>query len=94
MNVIKGFEHKVAIKASERPVRHKLRIIPLALRDDFKKEVENMLEEGIIERTQASEWVSNIVVVRKKSGKIRLSIDLRGVKRAVLIEGHSIPHIK
>ena len=55
LNIIKGFEHKVAIKASARPVRQKLRRIPLAVQDDVKKEGENMLEEGIIERTQASE---------------------------------------
>uniref|UniRef100_A0A5S6Q3B3 Reverse transcriptase domain-containing protein n=1 Tax=Trichuris muris TaxID=70415 RepID=A0A5S6Q3B3_TRIMR len=40
--------------------------LPLSLREAVSKEINKLLSQGIIERIDASEWVSPIVVVRKK----------------------------
>ena len=43
-------------------------------------EQDRMLEQDIIEEvTEASPWVSNLVIVAKKSGDIRVCCDLREV---------------
>ena len=49
-----------------------------------------MLEQDIIEEvTEASPWVSNLVIVPKKSGDIRVCCDLREVNKAVIRERYT-----
>lgn len=45
-----------------------------------------MEELDVIERVNASEWVSPIAVVKKKDGGIRLCVDLRGPIKAVIAD--------
>lgn len=49
-----------------------------------------MEQEGIIERVNASEWVS--AVVKKKNGRICLCVDLREANKAVVADGFPLPH--
>jgi hypothetical protein len=42
-----------------------------------KIELDRMMEEGIIEPTEESEWISHMVVQDKKIGEIRICVDLR-----------------
>ena len=49
---------------------------------------------GIIESVSASEWVSPLVVGRKRNGDLRLCVDLRKVNRAVITDGYPLPHIE
>jgi hypothetical protein len=41
----------------------------------IQKDLENLLKDGIIFPVKYSEWVSNLVLVRKTTGQIRLCID-------------------
>ena len=53
-----------------------------------------MLEHDIIEEvTEASPWVSNLVIVPKKSGDIRVCCDLREVNKAVIRESYVLPKL-
>ena len=52
-----------------------------------------MRKDGIIEKIKASEWISNIVAVKKESGAILVCVDLCKVDKAVIVHGHPIPHI-
>ncbi|XP_064486026.1 uncharacterized protein K02A2.6-like [Ornithodoros turicata] len=45
----------------------------------------------VIEPVTASEWISPIVVARKKDGKIRLCVDLRGSNKAVVVDAFPLP---
>ena len=47
-----------------------------------KEEIERLLKEGFIIIAQYMEWVSNIVPVVKKKGKIRVYIDFRNLNLA------------
>ena len=92
---IKGFIHKVRINPEVPSVRQKLRQIPFALREKVSTEVKRLLDNDIIEKVnESSEWVSNVVVVTKPSGKIRLCIDLRMPNKAVITDGYAIPRIE
>ena len=42
-----------------------------------EKEIKKMYDAGIIFRLRYSEWVSNMVSVRKKIGEIRLCINFK-----------------
>ena len=57
---------------------------PLELR--LKEETERMTKEDVIEEASGASWVSAIHVVYKGNGELRISVDLREVKKAVIRE--------
>jgi len=67
-------EHSIELN-SNKPVRQALRRHPVAylpLIDDY---VDSMVENGIVEPIPGSEWMANIVLVRKKDGTLRYCVD-------------------
>ena len=61
------------------------------LRIEVSEEISRMLSEGIIGHIDTSPWMLNVVIVRKKSGDIRLCLDLRQVNKAVIPDTYPIP---
>ena len=91
---IEGFVHKVRIDNKVRPIRQSLRQIPFALRDKVKQEIQRLVEADVIEKVEASSWTSNVVIVQKKDGRIRLCVDMRAANKAVITDGFPIPRIE
>ena len=56
-----------------------------------EKEIKNMYDARIIVPLRYSEWVSNLVSVRKKTGEIRLCIDFRNLNKASLKDNYPLP---
>jgi hypothetical protein len=56
-----------------------------------KKEVERLLEANFIRPCRYAEWISNIVPVDKKNGKMRVCIDFRDLNRATPMDGYPMP---
>lgn len=54
--------------------------------------VRSLEANDVIEHVDASEWVSPIIVVQKKDGKIRMCADLREPNKAVVIDSFPLPH--
>jgi hypothetical protein len=69
------FQHTIPLKDDIKPFRQKLRRINPKLAPLVQAELKKMLELGIIAPTRHSPWCSNLVVVRKKNGAIRLCTD-------------------
>ncbi|ROL51121.1 Retrovirus-related Pol polyprotein from transposon 17.6 [Anabarilius grahami] len=76
------------------PVRQKLRRLPLSIRKEVSTELNRLLTAGIIEPVDASEWVSPLVVVRKRDGHIRLCVDLREPNKSVIMDCYPLPHME
>jgi hypothetical protein len=53
-----------------------------------------MLDVGIIAPTRHSSWCSNLVVVRKKNGGIRLCIDFRNLNLACIKDNYPLPNME
>ena len=87
---VKGFSHFPMIDQTVTPAQQSLRRLPLALRDEVSTELKKMLDEGIIEQIDTSRWLSNVVVVRKKSGNIRQYLGLRQVNRGAIPDTYPI----
>ena len=68
------------------------RRIPLAKMAETKKEINDMLERGVIE-TSDSPWSSPIVLVNKKDGTIRFCIDYRKLNDVTVKDSYPIPRI-
>ena len=50
-----------------------------------------MHDAGIIVPIRYSEWVSNLVSVRKKTGDIRICIDFRDLNKVSLKDNYPLP---
>jgi hypothetical protein len=57
----------------------------------FKADIDRMLEAGIIELVEESEWISPMVVQEKKQGRIRIRVDLRKLNDACLHDSFPTP---
>ena len=84
-------QHKIPLKENQKPFKQKLRRINPLLLPLVKAEIEKMHDARIIVPIRFSEWISNLVSVRKKTGEIRLCIDFRNLNRASLKENYPLP---
>lgn len=92
LGLAKNVVHEVKLRPNVKPVSAKARRLPLMLREQVSAELLRLERESIIERVNASEWVSPIVVVKKKDGSIRLCVDLREPNKAIVVDGFPLPH--
>ena len=89
-----GYEHEPLVNPAIKPIMQSLRRIPYALREEVSAELCRLKKGGIIERIESSPWISNLVVVRKKSGAIRLCIDFRNVNKATIPGKYPLPTLE
>ena len=59
-----------------------------------KAEINKMLDAGIIYQIERTTWVSLIVVVLKKNGKILICIDYPQVNDATIKDNYPVPYIE
>ena len=57
----------------------------------IEKEVKKLLDVKIIVPLRYSDWVANLVPVRKKNGEIRLCVDFRNLNRSSLKDNYPLP---
>jgi hypothetical protein len=84
-------EHKIPLKPSVKPFKQKLRQFNPILLPVIEKEVKKLLEAKIIVPLRYSDWVSNLVLVRKKNGEIRLCVDFRNLNKSSLKDNYPLP---
>ncbi len=90
---VKGYSHRPSIDSSVKPVVQAPRRVPLALVEEVQDELRAMLRDGVIERVEASPWVSNLVVSRRSNGKVRLCTDLRNANKSVISGKYPVPTV-
>jgi len=76
-----------------RPIRQPLRRHPTAYFQAIDDYVEQLLENDISEPS-AGPWSSNIVVVRRKDGRLRLCVDYRAVNARTYHDSYPLPNIE
>jgi hypothetical protein len=87
-------EHKIPLKEEAQPFRKKLRQINPMLLPIMEKEVKKLLDAQIIVPLRYSEWVANLVPVRKKSGEIRLCVDFINLNRISKKDNYPLPKME
>ena len=91
------FQHTIPLKQDVRevkPFQQKVRQINPKLAPIVKKELEKMLVAGIIAPTRHSSWCSNLVVVRKNNGSLRICIDFRNLNIACQKYNSPLPNME
>ena len=69
---------KIQLKSNAVPVQKPAKRIPVALKDEFQKEINTIVKDGIstkLDKNQAMEWLNSFVVDRKPSGKLKICLD-------------------
>jgi DNA modification methylase len=85
-------EHRLPIKSGFKPYKQPPRkIYKDEVLADVKKEVERLLDANFVRPCRNAEWISNIVPVYKKNGKMRVCIDFRDLNRATPMDGYPMP---
>jgi hypothetical protein len=69
-----------------------IRLRTYAFREESNKQIEDMLDNGIISPS-TSPWASPIVLVRKKSGELRFCIDYRRLNQITRNDAHPLPRV-
>eukprot|EP00253_Pinus_taeda_P007508 PITA_07508 len=75
----------------QKPVQQKLRKIHPNLESQIKSELNKLLKVKIIFPVRHSNWISNLVPVRKKNGDIRIFIDFRNLNKASQKDNFPLP---
>ena len=90
-----GQEYQIQLKPDAQPFAlHTSRTVPLSLRDKVCDELNRMERGGIITKVdEPTPWCAGMVVVPKKSGAIRICVDLKKLNECVLREVHPLPRV-
>ena len=75
-------QHAIPIKTWAKSFQQQLQKMHPKLEPLIYNEVKKLLDAKIIFKIRHSEWVANLVPVRKKSGEIILCVDFRNLNRA------------
>ena len=81
------------IKTTGYPIHQRAYRTPLAKREAIDKEIDKMLEQGII-RESSSEWASPVLLVPKKDGELRFCVDYRKVNDQTIKNRYPLPYIQ
>jgi len=84
--------HKIPLEEGCKPIKQKLRRAHLDVWIKVKAELEKQWNAGFLV-VKYPQWVSNIVVVPKKEGKIRVCVDFRNLNKASPKDDFPLPHI-
>eukprot|EP00057_Strongylocentrotus_purpuratus_P021908 XP_011676382.1 PREDICTED: uncharacterized protein K02A2.6-like isoform X1 [Strongylocentrotus purpuratus] len=89
---LRNHEYDITLRNDVNPVKCPPRTIPHKIRDKVKAEIERMEEIGVIERvTEPTDWVSQMTVVHKPDGRVRICLDPRGLNTAIRREHFPMP---
>lgn len=77
----------------DQPVRQPYRRIPPNQLEEVKQHIRQLLNRGIV-RESTSPYASQMVLVRKKNGKLRLCIDFRALNAKTRKDAYPLPRIE
>jgi hypothetical protein len=77
-----------------KPFRQKLRSFNPLLLPTMEREIRKLLDARIIIPLRYSEWIVNLVPVRKKNGEIRLCVDFRNLNKCSRKDNYPLPKME
>ena len=86
-------EHEIKTYSNIKLVRHKLRVVNPRKAPAIKEKIEKLLKASFIYLVPLTKWVSNLVVVNKKEGKIQICIDFQDLNKACPKDNYPTPFI-
>ncbi|XP_050211341.1 uncharacterized protein LOC126661533 [Mercurialis annua] len=84
-------EHKLPLKSGFRPFRQPPRRMSKEVDTLIQDEIKRLEDAKFIREAQYTEWLSNIVPVMKKNGKLRVCVDFRNLNLATPKDEYPMP---
>ena len=81
-------EHDIVLTSTE-PIRSRPYPVPYALKNEIRKEVDNMLQMDIIQPCTSS-YASPVVIVKKADGSNRFCCDFRKLNQATVFDAEPV----
>ncbi|KAI5726050.1 hypothetical protein M8J77_023254 [Diaphorina citri] len=91
---IKDVDYKIKIKKVDNPVVRPPRRVPESIKDKLKSTLDSMVKDEIIQKVDAPKsWCSNMVIVEKPNGDLRICIDPVDLNANLIREYHLVPKV-
>ena len=84
-------KHRIELSDSF-PFKQRYRRIPPSMFNEVRDHLQQLLSAGIIRRSH-SPFTSNVVLAKKKDGKLRLCIDFRQLNNHTIKDNYALPRI-
>ena len=84
-------EHHIDLY-NDTPFKQRYRRIPPSMMDEVRDHIQQQLSAGIIRKSH-SPFSSNVVLVRKKNGQLRICIDYRQLNNRTKRDNYALPRI-
>lgn len=84
---------KIELKEDAKPVNSRWYPVPRINKETFKKELLRLVEIGVLERVNESEWGTPVFIIPKKEGTVRFITDFRKVNGLIKQKPFPLPRI-
>ena len=85
--------HKLNVSPSSSPIQQKNRVFAQEQDKAIVEEVWKLLEAYFIREMYYPDWVANVVMVKKATGKWRICVDFTDLNRACTKDSYPLPRI-
>ncbi|MCO5601209.1 hypothetical protein L7F22_055328 [Adiantum nelumboides] len=85
------YQHTIPLKSDAKPSRQRPYNYNETFARKIKEEIDKLKEAEFIYEIEHTDWVSPIVVVPKKNGKLRVCVNLKKVNAATIRDNYSLP---
>jgi hypothetical protein len=85
------YHHKINLAKDAIPVQQRRYRLNPNYAAKVKEEIDKLLQVGFIRPVKRATWLSPIVVVRKKNGKLRVCVDYRKLNAATITDAFPLP---
>ena len=87
-----AIKHRIQIRQDAEPIKQRMRPVPFKYKEEFTKQIREMVEHKII-RPSTSSWCSPINLVKKPDDTIRVTQDFRKVNAVTIKDAFPLPNI-
>uniref|UniRef100_A0A2N9GGN7 Reverse transcriptase n=1 Tax=Fagus sylvatica TaxID=28930 RepID=A0A2N9GGN7_FAGSY len=85
--------HKLNVDPSLRPIKQKQRVFALERNKAIMEEVDKLLAANFIREVYYPDWLANVVMVKKSTGKWRMCVDFTDLNKACPKDSFPLPRI-
>ena len=90
-----GPPYTIHLDPSVQPKQTPCRPVPIHLKETFKKEIDRMLQAGVLKPvTEATHWINSFVLVESKgksrNHKLRICLDPTNLNKAIICEPYHL----